>query len=270
MTSDIHTGPPSTTAAPTTGDARLSALDAPKVSPAHWQIADRDVAISENIDLARRIAHRYAHRGVEADDLQQVAALALVLAADRFDPARGHDFAAYAGVTIHGELKRHLRDHAWAVRPPRGLHDTYHEVSRATGVLTQSLGRSPTAHDLARHLGVDVRTVREAQQLAGAFTASSLDAMAVDLPDVAARAPVDSSGARDIENVIIAVTLDRTLRSLSPRERLLVNLRFEHGLTQQQIGQRLGISQMQVSRLLAAVVTRLRLSLGDTFQQLLY
>lgn len=224
-----------------------------------------EALIHEHIGLSRSIARRYANRGIDVEDLEQVAALALVLAAGRFDAALGHRFAAYAGVTIHGELKRHLRDHGWAVRPPRGLYDTHCEVVQATRLLEQSMATTPTVRDIADHLSISASAVREAQKLSSCYTAASLEEMFDDglLPAVGDR--LKNDGTSQIDALEARLALGQTLQCLAPRERLLIQLRFEQELTQQQIGQRLGVSQMQVSRLLSAVIARLRASLAGSF-----
>lgn len=224
----------------------------------------RETVIHENIALAHSIAGRYANRGVDLEDLQQVAALALVLAAGRFDPERGSNFTSYAGPTIHGELKRHLRDHAWAVRPPRGLHDTYHEVLQARRALAQSLGGEPSAQDIAAHLEIAVSTVLEAQRLGYSYTAASLEALTAQRPDVPVGTALTCGTVEDTDAGLVGVLLDQGLGApASSRDRLLLRLRFEQDLTQQEIGARLGLSQMQVSRLLSAILARLRTSLAD-------
>ncbi len=227
----------------------------------------RDAAVRENLGLAHRIAARYMNRGVDIEDLQQVAALALVLASRRFDPELGYNFSAFAAPTIHGELKRHLRDHAWAVRPPRALHDRYHEVVQASRSLEQTLGREPSPQDIASHLGMGIAQVREAQRVGCSYTASSLEALTAERPDSPLGATVASGSVHDAEASVVAIMLDQTLEAqASSRERLLLRLRFEQDLTQQEIGNRLGISQMQVSRLLSCVLARLRAGLAETMQ----
>lgn len=224
-----------------------------------------EALIHEHIGLSRSIARRYTNRGIELEDLEQVAALALVLAASRFDAELGHSFAAYAGVTIHGELKKHLRDHGWAVRPPRRLYDTYCEVVQATRILEQTMATAPTVRDIANHLSIDVGTVHEAQKLSSCYTAASLEEIFDNglLPVMGDRFNCD--GTSQIDALEARLALGQTLGSLSPRERQLIQLRFGQELTQQQIGQRLGVSQMQVSRMLSAIIARLRTSLAGSY-----
>ncbi|MBO1754541.1 sigma-70 family RNA polymerase sigma factor [Allobranchiibius sp. CTAmp26] len=223
----------------------------------------RAEAIQENIALAHAIARRYAGLGAEAEDLQQVASLALVMAVARFDPGRGSAFTAYARITIDGELKRHLRDHGWAVRPPRNLHDVYHEVRRATQDLTQTLGTTPTVADIAHHLQISDELVRDAQRVGSSYTATSLDALLVVHPDSQPGDRLNLGTVGNVDTLLTALVLREGIRALEPRDRLILQLRFEQEMTQLEIGHHLGISQMQVSRVLAGIIARLRECLDD-------
>ncbi|MBO1756521.1 sigma-70 family RNA polymerase sigma factor [Allobranchiibius sp. CTAmp26] len=226
----------------------------------------RAEAVEVNVAWATGIARRYVGRGVDIDDLQQVALLGLVLAVERFDPHEG-SFTPYARATIHGELKRHLRDYAWTVRPPRALHDRYLEIQRTTHNLTQKLGRIPREDEIAESLGMTTAQVREARAVAGSYAATSLEALTADRPDAFTGEGLNLGVMGTIEERLAALSLREIIKTLQPRDRLIVQLRFGQDLTQRQIGQRLGISQMQVSRLLAAVMRRLRDTLaGDTAQ----
>ncbi|MDQ2852269.1 MAG: sigma-70 family RNA polymerase sigma factor [Actinomycetota bacterium] len=165
---------------------------------------------------------------------------------------------------LHGELKRYLRDYAWAVRPPRPIHDLYQQVTRATADLTHTLGTTPTISDIAHYLDVDPDQVRAAHKARTAYTAASLDALVQDHPDhlLFQLAPAaGAAGADTYDRVDLAVTIATLLRGLSPREQQIVGLRFGHELTQQEIGDRLGLSQMHVSRLLSSITARLRTQL---------
>ena len=223
----------------------------------------REAAIELNITLATGIAARYSHRGVDIDDLRQVALLALVLAVDRFDPQRGSPFTPYARITIDGELKRYLRDHAWSVRPPRSLHDLYMEVNRVTQDLTQRLGRSPTAEDVAGLLGITPAQVREAHRVASSYTAASLNALLAEQPDGFVGDGLNLGTVNTVDARLTTLGVGELITALRPRDRLMLQLRFEQDMTQRQIGHILGISQMQVSRLLSGVMTRLRAGLSD-------
>lgn len=219
----------------------------------------RDALVHQYLGLARGIARQYTGRGIETEDLYQVASLALVGVAGRFDPEHGNGFATYASVSIHGTLKRHLRDHAWAVRPPRALHDTYHQVTRATEELTHSLGTTPTVNDIAEHLGIDPQQVHEARHAGSGYTATSLDALGQDRPG----GPWHElpGGGDGFDATDLAITLDHVVSALPVRDQELVRLRFTEDLTQREIGDHLGISQMQVSRRLSSLTAQLRTQL---------
>ncbi|MBO1767235.1 sigma-70 family RNA polymerase sigma factor [Allobranchiibius sp. GilTou38] len=242
----------------TTEELLTQARRAPEESVAK---ALRAIAVERNAGLTRSIARRYAGRGVETEDLVQVAALALVLAASRFDPQRGSAFSAYARITIAGELKRHLRDHAWAVRPPRALHDAHFEIAQAAQDLTQSLGAMPTRCDIAVALHTTVDQVRKAQEVASSFSAASLDVLLVERPDRSPGGELNVGSVGSVDALVTRMALQEGVRSLDPRDQLILRLRFEEDLTQIQIGRRVGLSQMQVSRRLAAIVKLLRTSL---------
>ena len=218
----------------------------------------RGNAIELNMTLATSIARRYVNRGVDLDDLRQVALVALILAIDRFDPQRGTPFTPYASITIQGELKRHLRDYAWAVRPPRSLQDRYLEVNAVVHELTQKLGRSPSTEEVARSLGITVAQVEEARPAAATYTATSLEALVADQVDSFVGEGLNLGNVHSIEERLTILQLGQVITTLAPRDRLIVQLRFGQDLTQREIGQHLGISQMQVSRLLSAVMNRLR------------
>ncbi|GGB35269.1 alternative sigma factor SigF [Flexivirga endophytica] len=213
--------------------------------------------VLDHFALATSIAHRYDHRGLERQDLEQVALLGLVQAVRRYDPEQGSGFLAFAVPTITGELKRHFRDHGWAVRPPRQLQEHCLAVRSSAERLAQELGRDPTAAEVAASLGLSVRDVGQARGVDGQYVARSMDA------------PLDHDGgttlsdtlgetATDLDRVDDFETLRPLLRNLKSRERLIVRLRFVDNLTQRQIGQRIGVSQMQVSRLLSDILLRLR------------
>lgn len=221
----------------------------------------RDEHIHQHLGLARTIAGRYIGRGIDTEDLHQVASLALVLAADRFDPDHGTSFAGYAAVCIHGELKRHLRDHAWAVRPPRPVHDIYQHVIHATEELTHILGAIPTTADIANYLNIDLDRVREAQNAHLVYTAISLDALLEDQPGHLPHQLRHAVHTNIHDNIDLALTIDHALSQLLPRDQRIARMRFMDNLTQKEIGEHLGVSQMQVSRLISALTARLRIDL---------
>jgi RNA polymerase sigma-B factor len=214
------------------------------------------------LPLARQLARRY-HRGEEPlDDLVQVASLGLVKAIDRFEPARGLAFSSFAVPTIVGELKRHFRDRTWAVRPPRDLQELSLRVDRAITDLSRGGQRAPSVPELARVLRVDEEAILEAMEARGANRAASFQApLAGDdgadtLGDVLG---VDEDGFGRAED---RATLTRLMATITHREREVLRLRFAEDMTQAEIGSVLGISQMQVSRLIRQSIARMRATAG--------
>jgi RNA polymerase sigma-B factor len=228
--------------------------------------AERQVLLDEvvtlNLGVATSIAARYRTRGIAADDLRQVACLALVKAAHGYDATVGHDFLSYAVPTIRGEIKRHFRDQGWMIRPPRRIQELQARISAAEAELTQSLGRSPRPSEIARHLGEPSEDVNEALATAGCFIPSSLDRPA----GADTSTPVgDLLGDEDAGQgaAEARVLLAPAVRRLGDRDRRILLLRFFHGLTQQEIADEIGVTQMQVSRLLTRIMADLRTVLGD-------
>ena len=220
----------------------------------------REQMVERHLGLARHLARRYSDSGEPLDDLVQVASLGLVKAVDRFDPERGVAFTTFAVPTILGELRRHFRDRGWALRVPRDLKDASLRVSRA---LAEHNGRSPTPADLALKTGMSIEEVVEALEVAGAHRAVSLDAPArIDGEGTATL--LDQFGAADdeLERAGDRATLSRLTGVLDEREREILRLRFEEDLTQREIGDLIGVSQMQVSRLIRAALTRMREAAG--------
>jgi RNA polymerase sigma-B factor len=221
-------------------------------------LAARDELAERFLPLATRLAQRY-HRGAEPlDDLVQVASLGLLKAIDRFDPERGTAFSSFAVPTIAGELKRHFRDTGWALRVPRDLQELSQRVGRTTDRLVDELGRTPTVAEIADALAVTSEQVLEAREAATAYRADSLDRPFGDDQD--ATSIVDTLGA-DEPGYLQAeqsATLQAMMSVLSDREREVLRLRFTEDLTQSEIGRRVGLSQMHISRLLRQAVTRLR------------
>jgi RNA polymerase sigma-B factor len=216
-----------------------------------------------NMAVARSAARRYYDRGIPAEDLDQVAYMSLVAAAQRYRPGKGNSFLAFAMPTIKGELRRHFRDRGWVVRPPRRVQDAQREVQSGVAHLTQTHGRSPTAAQLAEHLGMSEDDVIEALATQSCFRPMSLDreithageeVSLIDvLPDEGAPGPDDET----------RVMLRQVVRSLPERDRRIVGMRFYRDLTQQEIAQDVGLSQMQVSRILTRVLGELRELLTD-------
>lgn len=217
----------------------------------------RDELIMEHVGLARALAHRYANRGEAVEDLQQVAMVGLLKSVERFEPERGLAFSTFATPTITGEIKRHFRDRAWAIRVPRSLQELGQRVTRATAEMTGTLGRSPTVDEIAEAVGADVESVLEALEANRSYSAESLDAERGD--GLATGYDVSLSttepGYEAIEHRALVTDL---LGRLPEREQTIVRLRFEEGLTQSQIAARMGISQMHVSRLLAGALATMR------------
>ncbi|WP_442930194.1 RNA polymerase sigma factor SigF [Micromonospora sp. LH3U1] len=222
----------------------------------------RDRAIEAWLPLARHLARRYSGRGAPDDDLAQTASVGLIKAVDNFDHSRGVDFSGYAIPTIIGEIKRYFRDRTWAVRVPRRLQELRLSISAANSALTQTIGRSPTVADIASYLDVSEETVLEGLEGARAYRATSLSTpIGVD----GNRELADTIGGDDHEFdlVEIRVALGPALATLPERERQILSLRFHGNLTQAQIAERIGVSQMHVSRLITRSLATLRHHLAD-------
>ncbi|MBA2514317.1 MAG: SigB/SigF/SigG family RNA polymerase sigma factor [Solirubrobacterales bacterium] len=218
----------------------------------------REELVERFLPLARDLALRYTYTDEPFDDLLQVASLGLIKAIDRFEPDRGSKFTSYAAPTILGELKRHFRDKGWALHVPRDLQERTLAVSRETENLSKTLGRSPKVREVANALGCSVEQVLEAQEAAASYEAQSLDAPTTRDDDEAASL-VDMLGGEDsaYELVESRDAIASTWRALPEVERKVLELRFMHDLTQREIGDQIGYSQMHVSRLLRRALTRL-------------
>jgi RNA polymerase sigma-B factor len=222
-------------------------------------LAAREELTLRFIPLARQLAARYRHAGESLEDLVQVACLGLLKAIDRYDPDRGEGFSRYAVPTMLGELKRHFRDKGWSVHVPRATQELVLKVSEALGALPARLGRSPRPRDVADEVGAPVEEVLEAMEAATAYEAASLDAPRPGPGDDGSWTYGDSLADVDpgFELVDIGETLRGTLDALPDRERLILRLRFEADMTQAEIAERIGVSQMHVSRLLRRSLERL-------------
>ena len=209
--------------------------------------------------LAKHLALRYRGSSESFDDLLQVANLGLLGAVDRFDPGRGIPFAAFASPTILGELKRHFRDRAWTVRVPRGLHDRMAQVDKAVTELTKKLQRSPSVGEIAERLGLDQTDVLEVLEANHNRRPLSLDRPAGG-DESEESTPADWVGKEDarFELVESRAALDAALPHLSERERVVLRLRFVEDMTQSQIAERIGYSQMHVSRILRRALGQIR------------
>jgi RNA polymerase sigma-B factor len=221
-------------------------------------LAAREELVERFLPLARDLALRYTYTDEPFDDLLQVASLGLIKAIDRFEPGRGTKFTSYAAPTILGELKRHFRDKGWALHVPRDLQERTLAVSRETEVLSKTLGRSPKVREVAAALGISVEDVLEAQEAAASYEAASLDAPTTRDDDEAAPL-VDMMGGEDsaYELVESRDAIASTWKALPDVERQVLELRFMHDLTQREIGEQIGYSQMHVSRLLRRALNRL-------------
>jgi RNA polymerase sigma-B factor len=218
----------------------------------------REQLIEQYMSLVRSLARRYAYRGAELDDLVQIGAIGLIKAIDRFDIDRGFELTTYATPNIIGEIKRHFRDKGWAVRVPRGLQELNVQLSKLMENLTVELGRSPTIPELAKAAGVEEELVLEAIESGRAYTSLSLSAGGGGDDDDLD--PLESLGT---EEHGYEISEDRALlapgfSALDPRERMILQLRFFDGLTQSQIAQQVGISQMHVSRLIRRSLEKIR------------
>ncbi len=225
--------------------------------------AAREALAERFLPLARQLARRYHRAGEPLDDLVQVASLGLLKAIDRFDPDRRTAFSSFAVPTILGELKRHFRDKGWSVRVPRDLQELAVKVDRAGEDMSRELGRAPSLLEIAGRLGATPEQVLEAREAAGAYRAVSLDRPRggnADEEDEGGQELADAFGIEDPGFALAedAATVERLMRILSDREREVLRLRFTEDLTQTEIGERIGVSQMHVSRLIRQSITRLR------------
>jgi RNA polymerase sigma-B factor len=228
----------------------------------------REQLIERFVPLARQLASRYRHAGEPYEDLVQVACVGLLKAVDRYDPSRGRGFVKYAVPTMLGELKRHFRDKGWSVHVPRATQELVLKVSDALGTLPAKLGRSPRPRDIAKAVGASVEDVLEAMEAATAYEATSLDAPRPGDGQDEAWTLGDSisSDEHGYELVEISQALGDTLKAMPDRERMILRLRFEHDLTQAEIAERIGVSQMHVSRLLRRSLDRLGAA-GEAFAE---
>jgi RNA polymerase sigma-B factor len=239
-------------------DALFTAL-ADTTDPAQRAVLEERIVLLA-LPLADSIAKRYVLRGIETDDLVQVGRTALVKAMRRYRPGAGPGFCAFAAPTVSGEIKRWFRDHGWAVRPPRRVQELRASLVAEEERMLHALAREPHDRDLADALGVTARDVAEARQCSAGYRSASLDAAGESGPGLGdlllvTESPADALGLLD--------ALRWALSRLPERQQLIIRLRFVDELTQAEIGERIGVSQMQVSRLLKAALARLRADLDD-------
>lgn len=219
----------------------------------------REKLVMSHLNLVRFIANKFKNRGEPIDDLIQVGYLGLLKAIDRFDPSRGLEFTTFATPTILGEIKRHFRDKGWSVRVPRRLQELSAKVNQATDTLTSQLQRSPTIAEIADYLDATVDEVLEAMESSSAYSSVSLEAPSGadddDTPSVIDRYATEDSDLAFTDDRII---IEEALASFSPRERDVIEMRFLKGMTQIEIAEKLGISQVQVSRLLRRTLKKIQ------------
>jgi RNA polymerase sigma-B factor len=224
--------------------------------------AAREALVQRFLPLARQLARRYQRGGELLDDLNQVASLGLLKAIDRYDPDRQTAFSSFAVPTILGELKRHFRDKGWSVRVPRDLQELAVRLEPVSEELNRELGRPPTPAEIAERTGTTVEQVLEAREAAGAYRAVSLDRPREDDEEEGAGIVlgIEDPGFGVAED---SATVERLMRVLSDREREVLRLRFAEDLTQAEIGHRVGVSQMHVSRIIRQAIARLREAAGE-------
>ncbi|MFD8247276.1 RNA polymerase sigma factor SigF [Nocardia sp. NPDC059691] len=223
--------------------------------------AVRTELIERCLPLAEHIARKFSGRGESFEDLLQIARVGMLAAVDRFDPGHGATFLSFAVPTIMGEVRRHFRDYAWSVRVPRRLKEIQSTIGPTVEILSQRLGRMPRAREIAEELGADLNEVTQALIARNAYQTSSIDA-ASDTDDSESGGPslLDSLGAEDpdfstVENYLAVKPL---LAALPEREKQVLVMRFFDSMSQEQIAQRIGCSQMQVSRILSKTLKSLR------------
>lgn len=219
----------------------------------------RDQLIVSHLNLVRFLASKFKNRGESLEDLVQVGTIGLIKAIDRFDPERGLEFTTYATPTIMGEIKRHFRDKGWSVRVPRRLQELSAKVNQATDELTNRLQRSPSVAEIAEHLGSTVDEVLEAMESSSAYSSVPLEGGGSGEDDEAPSV-IDHYATEDPELAASddRIVLEQAIADFSPREQEVVRMRFDEGLTQVEIAERLGISQVQVSRLLRRTLRRIQ------------
>ena len=219
----------------------------------------REKLVMSHLNLVRFLANKFKNRGEPIDDLMQVGYLGLLKAIDGFDPSRGLEFTTYATPTILGEIKRHFRDKGWSVRVPRRLQELSAKVNQATDVLTVQLQRSPKIEEVAEYLDASVDEVLEAMESSSAYSSVPLEGTGSsesdDAPSIIDRYASDDA---DLELTDDRIMIEDALDDLSPREREVIELRFKEGLTQIEMAERLGISQVQVSRLLRRTLKKIQ------------
>ena len=218
----------------------------------------RNELVMSHLNLVRFLASKFKNRGEPLDDLVQVGTIGLIKAIDRFDPGRGLEFTTYATPTILGEIKRHFRDKGWSVRVPRRLQELSSKVNQATDELTKELQRTPSTEEVASKLGVTVEEVLEAMESSSAYSSVPLEAGGSDDDDAPAVIDHYASVDQDLAASDDRMVIEDTIKEFSPREQEVIRMRFNDNLTQVEIAKRLGVSQVQVSRLLRRTLKKLQ------------
>jgi RNA polymerase sigma-B factor len=242
---------------PDTGSLFAEMAELAADDPAKERI--RDTLVRAHLELARNLARKFRNRDEAMEDLVQIATVGLIHAVDRFDPDQGTDFLAFAVPTISGELRHHFRDNSWSVRVPRRLKELNANISAAREELTVQLSRAPRPSEIAARLGVPIEDVYEGLRAGQGRYGASLDHLLENAAHTRFGAPDAELGQAELREALRPM-----LDSLSERERKIVALRFGSGMSQSDIARRVGVSQMQVSRLLAATLKKLRSGLDES------
>jgi RNA polymerase sigma-B factor len=227
------------------------------------QAAAREDLVHLHLPLVEHCARRFRNRGEPFEDLVQVGTIGLIKSVDRFEADRGVEFSTYATPTIIGEIKRYFRDKGWAIRVPRRLQELRMQIVTSTAELTQTLGRSPTPRELAERIGCSVEEIIEGMESSNAYSTLSLDA--TDAGEETGGSMLDALGVDDpdLEHVEVRESIKPMLDQLDPREKRILVLRFFKNMTQTQIAEEIGISQMHVSRLLTRTLDQMRVAMQD-------
>ena len=243
--------------------AELFALLNEKRLPEHDRAAAREDLVHLHLPLVEHCARRFRNRGEPFEDLVQVGTIGLIKSIDRFEAERGVEFSTYATPTIIGEIKRYFRDKGWAIRVPRRLQELRMQIVNTTSELTQELGRSPTPRELSEKIGCSVEEIIEGLESSNAYATLSLDA--TDDGDETGGSMLDALGIDDpnLEHVEVRESIKPMLDQLDPREKRILVLRFFKNMTQTQIAEEVGISQMHVSRLLSRTLSQMRVAMQD-------
>ncbi|GAA1702871.1 SigB/SigF/SigG family RNA polymerase sigma factor [Nonomuraea sp. LP-02] len=245
-----------------TAEQLLVEMNRPETSDLH-QVRIRERLVDMYSGLVNEVTRRYYHRGEPMEDLRQAAYVGLMKAINGFDPELGHEFRGYAMITMVGEVKRHFRDRTWAIRVPRVYQERRLELNKATAELTQTLGHSPTVAELAAKMGISEEDVLLTLDASSAYNTLSLDAPVGGEEDAADLGDFIPAQDDALDNMLGAHAVKPLIDALPERERNILLMRFYGNMTQSEIAAEFGISQMHVSRILRAVLAKLRKALQD-------